>query len=50
MEYASDKSADFEPSPEPVRSFTEALSRDPIAIVRSLIRGVSLYYFAFLVI
>lgn len=43
LDFAADTSAEYVPHGPSSRSFSDALRRDPIATVRSLIRSVSIY-------
>lgn len=45
MDFASENVADFSPNKVLATSFWEALQHDPIAILQSLICGVSVYYY-----
>jgi hypothetical protein len=40
MEYAKETAGDYVPAGQRSTTFAEAISRDPIATVRSLVRGV----------
>jgi hypothetical protein len=41
MQFAAEKAPDYAPLDDETHTFGGALSRDPIAMVRSLVRGVS---------